>query len=175
MKKMIGIACLAACAAFTGCKSIPTMENMYAMSYTIGAAAGMVANETGIDEDARDAVVGIVGVVSRCTPETNQTFEAAWTPIAQEHADRLVADGKIDAAQSALVMSAFSLVVKGIDYIFDVRYPKARQYRELVAAAVDGFSNGFLIVFKPADQTAKSPGSRICYDVEAYEHLQGNR
>lgn len=146
------VAAAIAAFALAGCKSIPTPEQMKATATAIGVAAGLVADETKISEKARNTVVAIVEEVSRATPAVGQTFEEAWTPVAQSLVDKYVAEGKIDAATGQIAMTAFAFVVKGIDYIFTVRYPKARQYEELVAAAIAGFTDGFLTVFKPINE-----------------------
>jgi len=163
--------CVSMAFTFTGCKSIPSTDQMYLTSQTIGVATGLVANQCKIDDESRNAVVEIMNEVVQCIPETNQTFEVAWTPIAQAHVNKLIADGKIDAGQGALIMAAFNVVVKGIDYIFEIRYPKAKQYKELVIAAVDGFSDGFLAVFKPVNVEACS--ARVV-DLKAYDWLREN-
>ena len=183
MNKLFGVICAVACAIFTGCKSLPTAEGMYSTTYAIGAAAGMVANQTVpdccSDDNTRNTVIEIINIVSTCIPETNQTFASAWTPIAQEHVDQLIADGKLDQTQGTLVMTAFSLVVKGVDYVFEVRYPKAKEYKELVVSAINGFSCGFLTTFKPCNECsdtecdeciAKRDG-KVEYDVDAFEYL----
>lgn len=59
-------------------------------------------------------------------------------------------------------------MTKALDYEFTVRYPKARQYEELVAAAVRGFTDGFLSVFTPAEMFKTAPA---VHDEEAYEYL----
>ena len=83
---------------------------------------------------------------------------------------KLVADGKITDTIGTVSLVTFRIVVKGIDYIFDVRYPKAREYKELVSAAVSGFTSGFLAVFKPANAEVK--GMELKVDMEAYEWLK---
>lgn len=149
-------ATFAALALLTGCKSVPTPEQMKSTSTAIGVAAGLVANETKIDDNTRNAVVAVMEEVARATPAQGQSFEDAWTPVAKDVIAKLVADGKIDEGQGQLALAAFSIAVKGVDYIFDIRFPKAREYEELVAAASAGFIEGFLTVFKPVDPAKKS-------------------
>ena len=110
----------------------------------------------GIDLGTTNSVVAVMEEVARAIPAQGQSFEDAWTHVAKEVIAKLVADGKIDEGQGQLALAAFSIAVKGIDYIFDVRFPKARQYEELVAAASAGFTEGFLTVFKPVDAVAKN-------------------
>lgn len=156
--------------ASVGCKSVPTTDTMYRTSYAVGVTTGMIANETKIDDASRNAICEVLEVVSSIVPETNQTFEAAWTPIAKAHIARLVEDGKLDDAQARMVETAFSLVVQGIDYIFEFRYPEARECKEVVIAAVDGFTGGFLAVFTPANDVRA-----VEADAQAYQWLKANK
>ncbi len=173
MNKIIGIACAAVCAAVAGCKSVPSAEQMYTVSHMIGASAGLVADN--MDGNVHSTIGEIVKIVAEVTPETNQTFEVAWTPIAQKHVDGLVEAGKLTNDQGTLVMQSFVVVVKGIDYVFENRYPEARQYKELVASAINGFTKGFLATFGSdvaADGTAeKEARGRVEYDDAAWEYL----
>jgi len=172
MKKAMFAALAVVCAVFVGCKTVPTTEDIYSTSYAVGVSAGLVCNMTKIDDTSRNAVIDIMNEVQQCVPATNQTFEAAWTPIAKSHVAQLIADGKIDKGQGDLILALFGLAVKGIDYIFEVRYPQAKQYRDLTVAAVDGFIGGFLTVFKPANVT--DARGTVLYDAEAYEYLKQN-
>lgn len=173
MKKLMLALAAAVTVAIVGCKTIPSTDKMYVISEAIGFSTGMVVNETKVDDATRNAIVEIMGIVCECVPETNQTFEAAWTPIAKAHTQKLIDDGKITEQQGTLIMAGFGLVAKGIDYIFEVRYPEAKQYKDLVCAAIDGFSNGFLTVFKPVNvNSAKRGGSFQPYDPAAYDYLK---
>ena len=100
---------------FTGCKSVPTPEVMKSTATAVGAAAGLVANETKIDDKTRNAVISIVEEVAKVTPAQGQSFEAAWTPVAKEVVAKLIADGKLDEGQGQLALIAFSVAAKGID------------------------------------------------------------
>lgn len=167
--------------AFTGCKTVPSNDAMYTTSYAIGVAAGMITNETKIDDESRNAVCEIMSIVRSCTPATNETFEAKWMDIARAHVDTLVKEGKLDKVQGEIVLTAFRLACKGIDYVFEVRFPKAKQYKELVTSAIDGFCDGFLLVFKPVNDGECNDccidcGERgISFDVNAYRYLKGIR
>lgn len=169
MNKLLVIIGAAVTAVFTGCKSVPTTDGMYTTANAIGVSAGMVANLSKIDDQSRNVVVDIINEVDQCIPQTNQTFEAAWTPVAEAHTAKLIEDGKITKEQAVLILKAFNLAVCGIDYLFDVRYPKARQYQDLVEAAVHGFTDGFLTVFKPVNTFGASNG--ITFDAPAYNYL----
>lgn len=164
--------------AFTGCKTVPSNEMMYTTSYAIGVAAGMITNETKIDDDSRNAVCEIMAIVRTVTPATNETFEVKWMKVAEEHVAKLVEKGKLDKAQGEIVLTAFKLACKGIDYMFEVRFPKAKQYKELVTSAIDGFCDGFLLVFKPANPEECNDCCVDCcergvtFDVNAYRYLK---
>lgn len=154
----------------SGCKSIPSVEIMKTTAASIGYAAGLVANETKINDKARNTIVEIVTEVSKVVPAQGQSFEDAWTPGAKELIAKLISDGKIDEGVGPVALAAFGVAVKGIDYIFDIRYPKAREYEELVAAAVSGFTEGFLSTFNPTNEEARV--SAIKVDEEAYKWLK---
>lgn len=66
------------------------------------------------------------------------------------------------------------MAAKGVDYLFDVRFPKAKKYEELVSAGVSGLIDGFLTVFKPVDCddcTDATARGKVKYDKEAYEYF----
>ena len=173
IKTAVIVLSAAAIATCIGCKSLPTPEKMQSVASAIGTAAGLVANETKIDDNARNTIVAIVGEVAMVVPKQGQTFEEAWTPVANALVKKLIADGKITKEIGTISLTAFTVVTKGIDYIFDVRYPKAREYEELVSAAVSGFTSGFLTVFKPVNGES-ARGLETKADKEAYKWLKAN-
>ena len=88
---------------------------------------------------------------------------------------------QFDEATGTLITSLAILAAKGVDYLFDVRYPQARQSEELVAAGTAGAIDGFLAAFKPVDcpdcgddtvKTAKAAAAPQAYDKEAYEFFK---
>lgn len=172
MKKILFAAVAAGLVALTGCK--PTPEQINQTASAIGYAAGLVANETGIKDDARNAVVAILNEVRACVPAEGQSFEDAWTPVIKAKVAELVAAGKLDEATGALVTSCAVIAAKGVDYLFDVRYPEAKQYAELVAAGASGAIDGFLAAFKPVDgkALAGTANGNVEYDKAAYEFLK---
>lgn len=166
----------------TGCKSLPTAEAMYSASMAIGYATGMIANQCKIRTDDRQIVIDIVNIVSKTVPAEGQTFEDAWTPIAKAHIQKLIDEGKIDKGIGDIILVAFAVVVKGIDYIFEIRFPKAKLYKDLVIAAIDGFTTGFLTVFTPENPEEINGECDSCcerarrwYDRDAYDYLKANR
>lgn len=170
MKKILMIVAMALSCIFAGCKSVPTVDTMKTTAEAVGKAAGYVANQTKIDDKSRTVVIEIMARASQVVPGEDQTFVDAWMPIAKEVTDKLVAEGKIDEGQAALIDGAFGVVCKGLDYLVTVRYPKAKQYENLVSAAVKGFTEGFLTVFKPVNGIVSVPAVDG-YDRDAYEYL----
>lgn len=169
MKKLMLGALAVSLALVTGCK--PTVEQMKATATAVGYAAGLVANETSIKDEARNTIVEILGEVRGCVPAEGQSFAEAWSPVVKAKVAALVAAGKLDAATGEIVTMAVLMAAKGIDYLFDVRFPEARQYEELVAAGVSGAVDGFLTTFKPVNAKV----SDFDYDKEAYKWLKAHK
>ena len=169
MKMMVVIATAALC-AMSGCKSVPTPEKIEAVAKLTGTSAAMVVNMTKIDEKSKTVILEIMDKVAEVVPQTNQTFTEVWTPIAEEYVNKLVEEKKIDEGQGQLIVSGFSIVCNGIDYIFDVRYPKAKQYKELVEAAVHGFIDGYKSI--SISVGLKSAAAKTAYDTKAYDYLK---
>lgn len=170
MKKILTFAAAAVMAVLVGCKSVPSPEDMSTTSYAVGVAAAFVANQTKIDDTARNEVIAIISEVESCIPQTNETFETAWMPVAKRHVQKLIDDKKIDEGQGTLIIGACDVACKGIDYLVYIRFPKAHEYAELVEAAAHGFCDGFLSNFKPVNML--SAGSKFAADAEALEYLQ---
>ena len=163
-----------ALAAIVGCT--PSEEQIKQTATAIGYAAGLVANETPIKDEARNAVVEVLNEVRACIPAEGQSFAEAWEPVIKSKVAELVAAGKIDEATGTLVTSVALMAAKGVDYLFDVRFPKAKQYANLVTAGAGGAIDGFLTVFKPVDCDDCTPKARAAkeYDKDAYEYFQKN-
>ena len=170
MKKAImGMAVLAMVAGCT-----PTAEQIKSTATAIGYAAGLVANETPIKDNARNAVVEVLNEVRTCIPTEGQSFEDAWAPIIKEKVAALVASGKIDAATGTMVIGIALIAAQGVDYMFDVRYPQAKKYAELVEAGASGAIDRFLEVFKPVNECEDCTKAKRDYDKDAYEWFQKN-
>ena len=130
-----------------GCKQVPTPEKMEKTAKAAGYTAGLVVKQTVTKEKSIDTITNIMTQVSTCVPTNGQTFVEAWTPVAQKYVDTLVEKNKITKTEGELVMLGVDLATSGIDYVFDKVYPKAREYEELVNAAVRGFTKGFMSNF----------------------------
>ena len=174
MKKlMVGIMA-SVLAVLTGCT--PTADQINKTATAIGYAAGLVADNAGIKEDARNAIVTVLNEVRVCVPAEGQSFADAWTPVIKAKVAELVAAGKIDAATGTVVTSVAIMAAQAVDYMFDIRFPKAKQYEELVRAGASGAIDGFLAVFKPAngcddciDCVVKAKAD---YDKGAYDYFE---
>ena len=169
MKKLMMGAFALSLALITGCK--PTVEQMKTTATAVGYAAGLIANETPIKDEVRNTIVDILGDVRGCVPAEGQSFAAAWEPVVKAKVAELVAAGKLDSATGEIVTMVTLMAAKGIDYLFDVRFPDSRQYEELVAAGVSGAVDGFLATFKPVNAKA----SDFAYDKEAYKWLKAHK
>lgn len=173
MKNVLMTIVAAFAVVFSGCKQIPSVETMETTATAVGKAAGYVANQTKIDDKSRTVVIEIVTKAAEVTPAKDQTFVDAWTPIAKEITDKLIAEGKIDQGQALLINGAFGVACRGLDYLFTVRYPKAKEAQNLVSAAIKGFTTGFLTVFKPVNGAVSATASGD-FDKEAYEYLMAS-
>ena len=67
--KMLAVVSAAVITVCSGCKSLPTADVMKATATSIGYAAGLVANETKIDDNARNTIVDIMNAVARVVPQ----------------------------------------------------------------------------------------------------------
>lgn len=168
MKKLILGLFAIGLAALTGCT--PTAEQINKTATAIGYAAGLIANQTDIKDDARNAIVSVLNDVRVCVPMEGQSFADAWKPVINAKVAEMVEAGKIDSATGEIVKAVAGIAAQGVDYLFDVRFPEAKKYEELVAAGMTGALDGFLTVFKPAN------GERavLDYDKEAYEWFKKN-
>ena len=160
---------MAALAMVAGCT--PSAEQINATATAIGYAAGLVANQTKIKDDARNAIVSILNDVRSCVPASGQKFTEAWTPVIKAKVAEMVAAGKINEATGAIVTSVAIMAAQAVDYLFDIRFPEARKYQELVAAGMSGALDGFLEVFKPVNGDGATR-AKADYDKEAFEWFQ---
>ena len=171
MKKSIIGMVVAGFTMLVGCT--PDENQIKETATAIGYAAGLVANETNIKDEARGAVISILNEVRSCIPGEGQTFVETWEPVIIEKVEQLIADGKLEASLGDIVASVSLLAAKGIDYLFDVRFPKAKKYAELVSAGTSGAIDGFLTTFKPAN--GAEARAKVDYDKEAYKWLKAHK
>lgn len=149
----------------TGCKHLPNVDSVNLAAKAIGGATGLILNECDIPDEARNAIIEITQKVIPWIPEIGQPLETAWTEKAQALVDGMIADGKLDAAYGPVIMAAFKLVVRGFA-LLEQKCPQVRTSRELLEAAVSGFSEGLISTLKPA--TCEN----CCIDVKAFKDLR---
>lgn len=164
------IVIMAASVLMTGCKSIPTVEKMTTTARSVGVAAAAVCNVSGLDSESKAAIINIMDCVDDIVPTNSQKFVDAWMPIVKVEVKKLVDAGKIDDGKGTIIIAAVNVACKGVDYIFDVKYPKAREYEELVSAAVHGFDDGFLATINPNMKLSASAAIKM--DEDAYKYLK---
>lgn len=149
----------------TGCHTIPTAEQMMVTSELIGRASGKVIILTKITDEQKAILVQVLNKISIAVPTVNQSFEDCWMKAAQDYLPEL----KLDDSVCALILASVKVASKGIDYIFEKRHPEAKQYTDLVEAAIHGFIDGIMTVIVPPNNvTAVSS----VYDIEAYNYLK---
>lgn len=162
----------------TGCKYVPSAAQVALIALPVGKAAGLVCNQCKIDDKSRAVIIEIMGKVRSCVPATGESFYDKWISVAKEHTQILIDRGDITKEQGELIVAAFTVVAKGVDYLFNHLNPKVREYTDLVLAGVGSFCDGFLTTFKPAngecddchecdDCTLKAAG----VDADAYRFL----
>ena len=162
-------------AIVVGCATIPTPTSINATATAIGYAAGLVVDQTKIKDSDRNTLVIVLNEVRSCVPSEGQSFVDAWTPVIQAKVAELIEAGKLTKESGAMVTSLAILSAQAVDYMFDIRFPQAKQYEELVRAGVSGAIDGFLAAFKPAnDCDGCSEKSAIKFDKEAYQWFQRN-
>ena len=165
MKKFSIFAALAAlCLAIAGCNKLPSEDTIRGAAESIGKAAGFAVELGKTKTEVKDAIVNVLEAVKEATPAEGQTFADAWKPLIDKELAKLVAEGKIKEIDATLAKSALYVACEGVDLVF-VRYPKAKEYKNLVAAAVTGFVAGFESVVPVPDM------ARAEYDKEAYKTL----
>ena len=148
-----------------GCDKLPTVEKISSVSTVIGRTAGYVCNLPTVKHKVKDVVVSVIDVVSTAVPTNGQTFTEAWTPVIDAELKKFVDAGKINNTEAKIAKVALSAATEGIDYVF-VKYPKAKDVKELVSAAVTGFTTGYKSVVKLAADAKPE------IDEEAYTYLK---
>jgi len=158
----------------TGCKTVPGADTVRTVAKAGGVATGISLNFCDIDAEAGTAITNIVTRLKEVTPNEGETLEDAWIRTAQVHTDILVARGDLTPRQGAMVMAGFRLAVKGYDLLL-VYYPQIALYAELTAAAIDGFSEGFLATYKPGCDSCTIKSYPAMPDGRVLEGLRSSR
>ena len=176
MKTMIvGAVALAMTAFMVGCdKDLPSPEKINAVATTIGRTAGYACELAKTKTAVKEGIIQVLDVASKVVPTEGQTFAEAWTPVIAEELQKLVAAGKLDEVGAKVAKIALGVACDGIDYIF-VKYPKAKDVKELVSAATSGFVAGFKSVVTCddcVDCVVKASAAKPEIDEEAYKYLK---
>lgn len=168
MKKILMTIVAAVAMLFVaGCKSEITVERMTTISIVIGRTAGYACELSKTKTEVKEAIARVLDVASTIVPTNGQTFVEAWTPAIDTEVNKLVDAGKLDAASAKLVKAALGIACQGIDYIF-IKYPKAKDAKDLVSAAVTGFVFGY----KSVVTNALKAGEKLDIDEDAYKYLK---
>ena len=173
-KSIIGVALYSMVAMFAGCDKLPSVEKMTTISTIAGKTAGYVCELSKTKTEVKEAIAKVLDIASNVVPTTGQTFVEAWAPVIETELKKLVDEGKIDATGSQVASIALKVACEGVDYIF-IKYPKAKDAKELVGAAVAGFVNGYKSVVacdNCTDCTIRAGSSNPDIDEEAYKYLK---
>lgn len=147
----------------TGCKTRPNVDRVNRAFYYGGATVSLVMNETSLNKEKRVVIRDIVVDIKTCNPEVGQPLEAKWTEIAQDHVDRLIQAGTIDSATGVVIMAGFHTAMAGVN-LLEQHFPEIRQDRDLISAAIAGFTDGFLERFiVDPDANAELDGAKNAF------------
>lgn len=163
---MVGAVAVVMAFFIAGCDHPLTPEKIEAVATTIGRTAGYACELSKTKTAVREAIAKVLDVIATVVPTENQTFSEAWTPVIAKDLQKLVDAGKLDSEGAKVAKLALGVACDGIDYVF-VKYPKAKEVKELMSATTIGFINGYKSVVNLA---AGATMSEI--DKEAYEYLK---
>lgn len=159
----------------TGCKTRPNVDNINRIFYYGGSGTALVMNETSLNKEKRVVIYDVFVDIKACNPEVGQPLEAAWTPIAQKHVDLLVTEGKIDAATGVVIMAGFRTAMAGVN-LLEQHHPEIREDRDLLSAAIAGFTDGFLerFIVEPevAANLSDAKGSLVTIDMSVADAVR---
>lgn len=150
-----------------GCDKLPTPERMSTIATVVGKTAGYACELSKTKTEVKEAIANVLDIASKAVPDEGQTFADAWTPIINEEVQKLVDAGKLDDAGAQVAKLALGVACDGIDYVF-IKYPKAKEVKELVSVAVSGFVDGYKSVVKMTLSADEKPE----IDEDAYKYLK---
>lgn len=165
MMAMLAAVPLAAAVLISGCDDLPTPEKMASYANAVGKAAGYACKIAKVKPEVKEKVVEVLDTVVQVVPNTNETFAVAWSGLIKVEVQKLIDSGKLDAEAGPTVELAMRAAAEGLDYVF-IKYPKAKDSKELVETATHGFVAGFKSTVKLA------AGIENGYDKEAYDYLE---
>ena len=168
---LVGTGVIGVSAAVSGCKFPLNGEQGHKIGVGVGGATGLVLDACGLDDDSRNAVVGVVGEINRVVPQEGETVTDAMSRVAKKYIAGLEKAGKLTPAQATAVNAAVTLLLKGWG-IIEERHPVVKAWCSLSAAVVGGFCDGFLAVYKPVNGEC---GDGCCeIDTKAFKMLQNS-
>lgn len=129
---------------------LPTVEKITTISTIVGRTAGYACELSKTKTEVKESISVILDAVSNVVPEVGKSFTETWTPIIDTELNKLVEAKKLDASGAAVAKIALKAATEGIDYLFNVKFPKARNVQELVSAATTGFISGYRSVVTAA-------------------------
>ena len=129
---------------------LPTVEKVTTISTIVGRTAGYACELSKTKTEVKESISVVLNVVSNVVPEVGKTFTETWSPIIDTELNKLVEAKKLDASGVAVAKIALKAATEGIDYLFNVKLPKARDVKELVSAATTGFISGYRSVVTAA-------------------------
>ena len=182
MKKLILSTIMSAALVLTGCRSIPTQAEIHTASYAIGVSTAMVCNMTKISDGDRQIMIDIVGEIRYLCPTSGQSLVEIWTDKVSNHVADLVKENKITEDEANVIRIEFDTILATADYMVRTRWPIINERIDLAVSATSGFCDGFLKVFKTANQVTLSssvtnadPNEIVKYDEEAYNYLMSRK
>ena len=161
---LMSIAAVGSAVFIAGCDDLPTPERMKTISIVVGKTAGYACELSKTKASVKDAIMQVLDIAVTVVPESGQTFTEAWSPIIDAELAKLVVEGKLDEAEVPMTKFALKAATEGLDYIF-VKHPKAKNVKDLVAVAVDGFVAGYKSVVTLSGTDA------VVVDEEAYKYI----
>ena len=143
MKKILALAGMIVASVFiSGCEKEMTVERMTSISKAAGITAGYVCELSKTKESVRTAILNVLDIVTKLTPAEDQSFIDCWTPVVNTEVDKLVVSGVLTQTEGELVNLGREISASSLDFVFK-KLPEAKKSKELVIAAIKGFSTGF--------------------------------
>lgn len=172
---LTGAGALGAAAALPGCHTLQTEEKTYAVGTAFGGTTGLVLDQCDIEAEVRNRIITIVGLCRTVVPKEGQTVWDAWYESAKAYVDAAVQGGELTPTQGDLILAGYSLVLKGLKLLVE-RHPEVGTYGALTVAAIGGFCDGFLAVYKPIDgeHGCEDGCCEITIDQKAFKALKAS-
>lgn len=167
IKKMLMSIVAGAMALFiVGCgETAPSVERITMISTAIGKTAGYACELSKTKAEVKDTIFTVLDVASKVVPASGSTFTDAWSIVFADEIAKCISQGKLDDSSAAVVKVALMAATEGLDYVF-VKYPQAKDVKDLVSAATTGFIAGYKSV------VSVSGGIEPVIDKDAYDYIK---